>query len=144
MAKAKTSPNYWLFKQEPDCYSFAQLQADGQTVWDGITNALARKHLATVKKGDKALFYHTGKERAIVGEMKVVSDPYLPAGSDDPKAVVVDVADAKPWPGHVTLQHIKAENALADWDLLRLSRLSVVPVTATQWKILEKMSRVLA
>jgi len=128
----------WLFKQEPTCYSFADLQRDGKTVWDGVSNSLARKNLRQVRPTDRVFFYHTGKEKAIVGEMRIVSDPRTEA--TDPKGVVVDVAAVRLLPRPVTLAEIKADALLADWDLVRLSRLSVVPVTAAQWRRVEKLS----
>src|SRR5438445_3340507 len=82
---------YWLFKQEPGCYSYADLERDQTTIWDGVTNSLARRNLRQVKPGDRILFYHTGKEKAVVGEMRAVSDPDSDPKSDDPKSVVVEV-----------------------------------------------------
>jgi predicted RNA-binding protein with PUA-like domain len=130
----------WLFKEEPEHYSFADLVRDGQTVWSGVTNNLARKNLRKVRKGDRVLYYHTGKERAIVGEMRVIEGPGSDPEGDDPKAVVVTVKAVKPWPNPVTLQRIKQEPALASWELVRISRLSIMPVTAEQWAKLEAMA----
>jgi predicted RNA-binding protein with PUA-like domain len=130
----------WLFKEEPEHYSFADLVRDGEAVWEGVTNALARKHLRSIRKGDRVLYYHTGKERAIVGEMKVVEGPRPDPKSDDPKSVVVTVKAVKPWPKPVTLEQIKQEPKLADWELVRISRLSVMPVSSEQWAILEKLA----
>lgn len=134
-----SEPGLWLFKSEPDCYSFHQLEQDGSTLWDGITNALARQNLKKVRKGDRVLYYHTGKEKAIVGEMTVLCDPFVPADSDDPHAVAVQVQVGRRWPQPLTLQKIKAEPSLTDWELVRLPRLSVVPVTSLQWKRLEDL-----
>ncbi len=130
----------WLFKEEPEHYSFADLQKDGRTVWDGVTNALARKNLRQVRKGDRVFYYHTGKEKAIVGEMRVVADPRPDPAGDD-KSVVVDVEPARALKRAVTLAEIKDDAVLADWDLVRLSRLSVMPVTEEQWQRVEKMSQ---
>jgi len=130
----------WVFKQEPSCYSFADLERDGTTVWDGVTNALARKHLRSARAGDRVLFYHTGKEKAVVGEMEVVSAPESDPNSDDPKDVVVKVKLLRRWPKPVTLAEIKADELLATWDLVRLSRLSVVPVSKDQWHRLEELA----
>src|SRR5260370_9900777 len=102
---------YWLFKQEPGCYSFADLERDGHTVWDGCTNNLALKNLRQVKHGDRIFFYHTGKEKAVVGEMRAVSDP---RAGQDPKAVVVEVRAVRPL-HHVTLDRIKDDPQLAAW-----------------------------
>lgn len=140
MKKGQEEKGGWLFKEEPDHYSFADLVRDGQAVWEGVTNALARKHLRNVKKGDRVLYYHTGKERAIVGEMTVAEGPSPDPKSDDDKAVVVTVKPVKPWSKPVTLERIKKEPQLADWELVRISRLSVMPVSAEQWALLEKLA----
>ena len=124
----------WLFKEEPNHYSFKDLERDGETLWDGVDNNLARKNLRLVKVGDAVLYYHTGKERAIVGEMQVVAGPMPDPASDDPKAVVVKVKAGPRWDRPVTLEQIKKDPQLADWDLVRLGRLSVMPVTADQWR----------
>lgn len=131
----------WLFKEEPDHYSFADLERDGSTLWDGVTNNLARKNLRQVKKGDRILFYHTGIERAIVGEMEAAASAQEDASSGDAKAVVVKVKPVRRWPHPVTLERIKQTPELAGWDLVRLPRLSVMAVTAEQWKKVEQLSR---
>jgi predicted RNA-binding protein with PUA-like domain len=130
----------WLFKEEPDHYSFADLQRDGNTLWDGVANAAARLQLRKVKPGDRVLYYHTGNERAIVGEMRVVEGPTADPTSDDPKAVAVRVEAVRPWFRPVTLAQIKADASLAGWDLIRLPRLSVMPVSAHQWRHLEGLA----
>jgi predicted RNA-binding protein with PUA-like domain len=129
----------WLFKQEPGCYSFADLCRDGSTLWDGVTNALARQHLRRARAGDRVLFYHTGKEKAVVGQMRVVRDPQ--SDPEDPKAVAVEVAAGEALPRPVTLAEIKGDALLADWELVRLPRLSVVPVTEDQWRRVAELSR---
>ena len=127
---------YWLFKQEPGAYSYADLERDGRTVWDGVTNALARQNLRRVRVGDRVLFYHTGTEKAVVGEMRVVAAP-RPAADADQQAVEVEpVRRLTPVP----LARIKEDALLRDWELVRLPRLSVVPVTAAQWRRVEEMS----
>jgi predicted RNA-binding protein with PUA-like domain len=130
----------WLFKEEPTHYSFAQLSRDGRTVWDGVSNALARKNLRQVRKGDRVLFYHTGKEKAIVGEMRVVSDPWRDEQADDPKEVLVEVEAVRSLPHPVSLAQIKEDPLLADWDLVRLPRLSVMAVSEEQWSRIEELS----
>jgi predicted RNA-binding protein with PUA-like domain len=131
----------WLFKEEPEHYSFADLQREGRTVWEGVTNAQARQHLRQIKQGDRVFFYQTGKVKAIVGEMEVVKDPCPdPAGADD-KAVVVEVVPVRLLDNPVTLARIKQEADLAGWDLVRLPRLSVMPVSEGQWKRVEELSR---
>jgi predicted RNA-binding protein with PUA-like domain len=123
----------WLFKSEPDEYSFADLENDGEAVWDGISNALALKHLRSVQVGDRVLLYHTGKEKAVVGEMKVASV------QSDPFAVKVEPVQA--WTKPVTLKQIKADDELAGCDLVRLPRLSVTPLTEAQWERIESLAR---
>jgi len=130
----------WIFKQEPTCYSFADLQHDGRTVWDGVSNALARKNLRQIKRGDLILFYHTGKEKAVVGVMRAAADARDAPTADDPKAVVVEVEPVKPLPRPVTLAEIKSDPVLADWDFVRLPRLSVTPLSEVQWKRIEELS----
>jgi predicted RNA-binding protein with PUA-like domain len=130
----------WLFKEEPDHYSFADLERDGSTVWDGVVNALARQHLRTVKPGDRVLYYHSGNVRAIVGEMRVTEGPAPDPTSDDPKAVVVKLEPVKRWTHPVTLAQVKADESLATWDLVRLPRLSVMPVSAEQWRRVEEIA----
>ena len=128
----------WLFKQEPACYAIADLRRDGTTVWDGISNSLALKNLGQVRRDDRVFFYHTGKEKAIVGEMRIVADPHTEAAND--KAVVVEVAFVRELARSVTLAEIKSDKRLAGWDLIRLPRLSVLPVSAAQWQRVEELS----
>jgi predicted RNA-binding protein with PUA-like domain len=130
---------YWLFKEEPDHYSWNDLERDRTTLWDGVANHLARKHLREVRGGDLVLYYHTGKEKAIVGEMRVVGDPRPDPDGDDPRAVVVEVRPVRRWPLPLTLDKIKKDPALAGWDLVRLPRLSVVPVTPSQWQRVQEL-----
>jgi predicted RNA-binding protein with PUA-like domain len=130
----------WLFKEEPTHYNFRQLQSDGRTVWDGVSNALARKHLRQVRRGDRVFFYHTGKEKAIVGEMRLVSDPRTDSQASDPNEVLVEVEAVRLLPHPVSLARIKGDPLLADWDLVRLPRLSVMPVSDEQWRRIEELS----
>jgi len=102
----------WLFKQEPTCYSFADLRRDGRTVWDGVGNALARQHLRQVKRGDRVLFYHTGKEKAVVGVMRAAADARPAPTPDDPGAVVVEVEPVRALPRPVTLAESRQINYL--------------------------------
>jgi predicted RNA-binding protein with PUA-like domain len=105
-----------------------------------VTNALARQHLRQTKPGDRVLFYHTGNEKAVVGEMKVVTAPAADPNSDDEKSVVVTVKAVRRLAKPVTLAQIKADKLLATWDLVRLPRLSVVPMTGEQWKRVEALA----
>jgi predicted RNA-binding protein with PUA-like domain len=130
----------WLFKSDPDHYSFSDLQREGRTVWDGVSNNLALKHLRTVRRGDLALIYHTGDEKAIVGIAEVTSDPYPDPKQKDPRRVVVDVRAHEALPHPVTLEEIKQQASLRDFDLVRLPRLSVMPVSEAQWKVLTRLA----
>src|SRR5262249_42757868 len=132
---------YWLFKEEPDHYSYADLERDGSTLWDGVTNNLARQNLRKVRRGDEVFYYHTGKEKAIVGGTKVVSDPMSDSDSDDPKAVVVKVRPVRRLLNPVSLSRIKGDGQLASWELVRLPRLSVMPVTEGIWRRIEELSK---
>jgi predicted RNA-binding protein with PUA-like domain len=134
-------PAYWLFKEEPDHYSYADLEREGKTLWDGVTNNLARLNLRKVGRGDRAFYYHTGKERAVVAEMEVTNDPMPDPHSDDPKAVVVEVRPVRRLLHPVGLERIKNDPHLADWDLVRLPRLSVMPVSEAQWRRVLELSQ---
>ena len=125
---------YWLLKTEPDCYAWADLEKEKKTTWDGVTNALALKHIRTMKKGDLALIYHTGGERQAVGIAEITSAPYADPKQDDEKLAVVDLKAKKKLANPVGLDVIKADKAFAGWDLLRISRLSIVPVPESMWK----------
>ena len=131
----------WLFKTEPGDYSYADLERDGKTVWDGVGNNWALKNLRQVKSGDRALIYHTGKDKAVMGEAKVTSNPYPDPELHDPKMAVVDIEPLRAWDQPVKLAAIKADPAFADFMLVKFSRLSVMPVDAKTLKRLEKMSR---
>lgn len=133
--------NYWLLKSEPDVYAYADLERDGQTVWDGVNNNLALKHIRSMQIGDLALIYHTGEERRAVGIAEVVSQPYPDPKLNDPKRVVVDIKPVKPLVKPVTLAQIKADGGFADFDLLRLGRLSVVPVPPPYWQRILDMAQ---
>jgi predicted RNA-binding protein with PUA-like domain len=124
----------WLFKSDPETYSFSDLERDGKTVWDGVSNNLALKHLRSARKGDRVLIYHTGDEKAVVGIAEVVSDSYPDPKQKDPRLAVVDLKASEKLARSVTLQVIKKEPALKDFELVRLPRLSVMPVSDTQWK----------
>jgi predicted RNA-binding protein with PUA-like domain len=122
----------WLLKTEPTEYSFADLVKDGKTVWSGISNATALIHLRAVKKGDTLVIYHTGGERRAVGLARAASGPYADPALGDPKRVVIDVVPGKPLKAPVTLEQFKADTLLAKSDLVRIGRLSVVPLSDEQ------------
>lgn len=127
-------PNHWLLKTEPDEYAFEDLVRDGRAIWDGVTNPLALRHLRTVRRQDRLLIYHTGRVRAVVGLAVAASDPYPDPAKKDPKHVVIDVVPAGSLPRPVTLKAIKADPRFRAFDLVRLPRLSVMPVPEHLWE----------
>lgn len=131
----------WLFKEEPESYSFADLERDGRTTWGGVANALALKHLRTVKPGDRVFFYHTGGEKAVVGVMEIASDPAPDPADASGKLVTVDVTPVRRLKTPVTLAAIKADARFANWELVRQARLSVMPVPEELWRAVEEMGR---
>ena len=131
----------WLFKTEPSTYSWADLERDRRTVWDGVRNALALKHLAAVATGDEVLIYHTADEKAAAGIAKVVRGAYPDPKQKDARLVVVDLEPVKALARPVALAAMRANRKLAGFDLLRLPRLSVMPVSAEQWAAIMEMAR---
>jgi predicted RNA-binding protein with PUA-like domain len=123
---------HWVLKTEPSVYGFADLVRDRRTRWEGVSNPVALKHLRSMLEGDDALIYHTGNEKALVGLARIASGPY--PDPSDPKLVVVDIEPVKPLRRAVTLAEIKSEPTFADLGLVRVPRLSVVPVEPAQWK----------
>jgi len=119
---------YWLVKSDPDTYGWKELVRDGKTSWDGVRNFTARNHLRAMKPGDVALFYHSGKEKAVVGAMKILSEAHPDATAAGEDWSAVDAAPAWTLKSPVTLARIKAEASLKDIPLVRLSRLSVMPL----------------
>ena len=129
----------WLVKEEPENYSYSQFSADKTTVWAGVRNPVAQRNLREMKKGDRVFFYHTGKEKAVIGTATVSKTAY-----PDPKAdnlVVVELAAGKALKRPVTLREIKADKRFATMPLVRIARLSVQPVTDEQWDMIEEMSK---
>jgi predicted RNA-binding protein with PUA-like domain len=120
----------WLFKIEPDCYNLDAFERDGETVWDGVGNPAAKKHLRTAGVGDQVLYYHTGDEKAVVGVAEIAE-----AGQEPRVKFVRRLANP------VTLAAIKADPAFAEWELVRIPRLSVMPVPAAIWKKIEAMAK---
>lgn len=118
----------WLLKTEPSDYSWDELVRDGGTRWDGVANNTALIHMRNARKGDGAVIYHTGDERAAVGLAAVTSDPFPDPEAGDPRLVVFDVRPVEKLARPVTLAEMKADPAFSGFDLLRISRLSVVPV----------------
>ena len=129
----------WLVKEEPENYSYARFQSEKTTVWAGVKNPVAQRNLREMKKGDRVFFYHTGKEKAIIGTATVSKTAY-----PDPKAanlVVVELAAGKALRRPVTLAEVKADKRFATMPLVRIARLSVQPVTDEQWDLIEEMSK---
>jgi predicted RNA-binding protein with PUA-like domain len=133
---------YWLIKSEPSVWSWDQQVEAGAkgTHWDGVRNHLAKKHMMAMKKGEKAFFYHSNEERAVVGIVEIIRQFY-PA-PDDPPFGMVDVKAAKPFKTPVTLAAVKAEPKLAQMVLVNNSRLSVQPVTDEEWAVVRAMGGV--
>ena len=124
----------WLVKEEPENYSYSQFQSDKTTVWAGVRNPVAQRHLREMQKGDRVFFYHTGKEKAIIGTATVSKTAY-----PDPKdnnLVVVELAAGKALKRPVTLAEVKADKRFATMPLVRIARLSVQPVTDEQWDLI--------
>jgi predicted RNA-binding protein with PUA-like domain len=132
--------SYWLFKSDPDVYGYSELERDKQTVWDGVSNPLALKHLRSCKKGDQVFIYHSGAEKAIVGIAEITREAYPDPKKKDEKLSVLEIKALKRVPRAITLSEIKAQKDFADFALVRMSRLSVMPVSEKQWqKILNMM-----
>ena len=130
----------WLFKEEPSNYSFDAFVKDKQTTWSGVKNPVAQRNLRSVKKGDQVFYYHTGDEKQIVGIAKALSDAYPDPADKAGKAHVVDIGPVKKLARPVTLKEIKADPFFKTFDLVRISRLSVMPVSDAQWARIEKLS----
>ena len=136
--------NYWLAKQEPDGprgYNFETLKKDKKTIWDGVHNNLALKHMREMKDGDLVLFYHTGDERQAVGIMEIVSEPYPNPKEENKRFIVVDVKYKKSLKRPVTLDEIKKQKTFQNWELIRISRLSVMPVPKHIWDTIIDISQ---
>jgi predicted RNA-binding protein with PUA-like domain len=126
--------NRWLLKTEPSTYAWADLVRERRATWDGVANPSALGHLRAMRKGDEAFIYHTGDEKAIIGIARVASEPYADPKLADPKRVVVDLEPVRALKHPVTLASVKADKRFADFALVRISRLSVMPVTPVQWE----------
>jgi predicted RNA-binding protein with PUA-like domain len=124
----------FLVKEEPANYSYDTFAKEGGTEWSGVKNPLAQKHLRSIRKGDQVFYYHTGDEKAVVGIAKAAGNAYPDPADPSGKAHVVDLTPVKRLKRPVTLHEIKADKRFADFALVRMSRLSVMPVTGQQWK----------
>lgn len=130
---------YWLMKTEPDEFSYADLESRGREPWNGVRNMTALKHMRAMAPGDLFLFYHTGNERAVVGVGRVDTAAYPDPSETDPRWVMVDVVPAYRFTQPVTLSAIKADERFAAWELVRQSRLSVMPVPPELWQAVHEM-----
>ena len=130
----------WLLKTEPSVYSYGDLERDQKTVWDGVSNNLALKHIRQVQKGDLALVYHTGEEKAIVGIAEVTSAAYADPKQNDPKLAVFELKPKRRLARAVSLAEVKANEKLKEFELVRMGRLSVMPVTDAVWNVLMRMA----
>lgn len=133
--------NYWLVKQEPESYSFATFQKEGKTDWTGVRNFTARNNLKEMKSGDKVFYYHSGEERAVVGLAKVTKTAFADPTADEGSWVAVELEAGKTLKKPVTLAEIKANKKLSEMKLVKLSRLSVSPVTKDEWDEIMEMSK---
>lgn len=133
--------SYWLLKTEPTTYSYADLERDKKAVWDGVSNPVALKNIRAMSKGDLAFVYQTGDEKAIVGIAEITSGPYPDPKQNDERLAVVELKPKKKLKNPVTLAAVKARKEFAPWELVRVPRLSVMPVSPEQWKKLLAMSK---
>ncbi|HZK82298.1 MAG TPA: EVE domain-containing protein [Humisphaera sp.] len=133
--------SHWLLKTEPDCYAWDDLVRDKKTVWDGVANNAALKNIRAMSKGDLALIYHTGDERQAVGIAEITSKPYPDPKEGDDKLVVVDLKAKNKLAHPVTLSDFKADKTFAGWIMLRIGRLSVVPVPEELWERIIELSK---
>jgi len=132
-------PNFWLLKTEPSAYSYADLEKDGKTTWDGVKNNYALKNMSQMKKGDLVFIYHTGDEKQIVGIAEVISNPYPDPKQKNPRLLVIDLKPHKNLSRPVTLAELKAQKDLKNFELVRLPRLSVMLVSPEIWKKILKL-----
>ncbi|TAH35363.1 MAG: EVE domain-containing protein [Alphaproteobacteria bacterium] len=134
--------NYWLLKSEPSVYSFAQLQRDGKTHWNGVRNYQAANNMRAMKKGDLAFFYHSNEGKEIVGTATIIREAYPDPTDKTGKFVMVDIKPVANWEKPVSLAALKTEPTLKDLQLIKQSRLSVVPVRPGEWKKICQMAGV--
>lgn len=131
---------YWLVKSEPFKYSWETFEKEKQTFWDGVRNYTARLHLKAMKKGDDVLFYHSNEGLEIVGIAKLVKEAYQDPTTDDDRWVAVDLKAVKKLKNPVTLSAMKSDKRLNEMALIRISRLSVSPVTEKEWKVIMELA----
>lgn len=132
---------YWLVKSEPSVYAWEQFEKDKQTMWDGVRNYAARNNLKAMKKGDEVLYYHSNEGLAVVGIAKVLKEFYQDPTADSDAWVAVDLKPYKKLQHPVTLQTIKKDKRLAQMALVRISQLSVQPVTEEEWEAIMELAK---
>lgn len=134
-------PNYWLMKTEPSVYSYDDLVREKKTSWTGVTNNAALKHMRSMSKGDLAFIYHSGDEKSVIGIAEIVSQPHPDPAQKDPKLITIDIKPKSKLSQPVTLTSIKADKRFAEFHLVRISRLSVMPVSKEIWDAIVKMAK---
>lgn len=139
--KAKTKSKSWMVKQEPEVYSWSDFVKDGKTDWTGVRNYQARNNLREMKSGDRVLFYHSGKDKAVVGIAEVVKAAYPDPTADDPQWVAVDLKPIKPFDAPVQLAAIRYDKRLSQLPLIRQSQLSVMPLTNDEFEAIVAMGK---
>jgi len=139
--KPKTKSNCWMVKQEPEVYSWSDFVNDGRTDWSGVRNYQARNNLREMKSGDRVLFYHSGKDKAVVGIAEVVKAAYRDPTADDPQWVAVDLKPVKPFDAPVQLAAIRYDKRLSQLPLIRQSQLSVMPLTKDEFEAIVAMGK---
>ncbi|HXM35943.1 MAG TPA: EVE domain-containing protein [Pyrinomonadaceae bacterium] len=139
--KPKTKSNCWMVKQEPEVYSWTDFVNDGRTDWTGVRNYQARNNLREMKSGDRVLFYHSGKDKAVVGIAEVVKAAYTDPTADDPQWVAVDLKPTKPFDTPVQLAAIRYDKRLSQLPLIRQSQLSVMPLTKDEFEAIVAMGK---
>jgi predicted RNA-binding protein with PUA-like domain len=133
-------PSYWLFKTEPEDYSYDDLERDQRVMWSGVRNSVTLKNLREVRLGDQILIYHGGGENAVVGTAEAVTDAYPDPKEDDASVVVVEIKPKRKFAEPVLLAEIRALEELGDFDPARLSLLAVMPVNNAEWQAIQELS----
>ncbi len=137
--KKTTKNKHWMVKQEPETYSWDNFVDDGKTDWTGVRNYQARNNLREMQAGDRVLFYHSGKDKAVVGIAEVVKGAYPDPTADDPRWVAIDLKPVKAFPKPVPLPAIRYDKRLSGLPLIRQSQLSVMPLTKDEFDVLVAM-----
>ena len=130
----------WLVKEEPTNYSFEELVRDGRTTWTGVRNPVAQRHLRSMQKGDRVFFYHTGDQKAVVGIARTAGAPYPDPADESGRLYAIDLVPVRKLKSPVTLKAVKGDPFFADFPLVRVARLSVMPVTDEQWERISGMA----